>query len=177
MGLCDPDLGDHAARVGGFADTIARRLGWSDEQLEGVRLGAALHDVGKIAVPESILNKSGPLTPAERQEVERHSLVGEQILKPVHFLAGVAPLVRHGHEHWAGSGYPDRLAGEEIPVGARVIQVCDAHHAMTTDRPYRKALSPALATKELRELAGSQFDQRAVEALLEVVSTRQAPAA
>jgi diguanylate cyclase (GGDEF)-like protein len=159
------------------AEAVARRLGLAGDALRDVRYAAALHDVGKIAVPESILNKSGPLTPAERQEVERHALVGEQILKPVHFLSGVAPLVRHGHENWDGTGYPDRLAGEEIPVGARVIQVCDAHHAMTTDRPYRKALSPALATKELRECAGSQFDQRVVEALLEVVSTRQAPAA
>ena len=159
------------------AEAVARRLGLAGDALRDVRYAAALHDVGKIAVPEAILNKSGPLTPAERQEVERHALVGEQILKPVHFLSGVAPLVRHGHEHWDGTGYPDRLAGEEIPVGARVIQVCDAHLAMTTDRPYRKALSPARATDELRAGAGSQFDQRVVEALLEVVGKREAPAA
>jgi HD-GYP domain-containing protein (c-di-GMP phosphodiesterase class II) len=159
------------------AEAVARRLGLDGDALRDVRYAAALHDVGKIAVPEAILNKSGPLTPAERQEVERHALVGEQILKPVHFLSGVVPLVRHGHEHWDGTGYPDRLAGEDIPVGSRVIQVCDAHHAMTTDRPYRKALSPARATKELRACAGSQFDQRVVEALLEVVGKREAPAA
>jgi HD-GYP domain-containing protein (c-di-GMP phosphodiesterase class II) len=159
------------------AEAVARRLGLAGEALRDVRYAAALHDVGKVAVPESILNKSGPLTPAERQEVERHALVGEQILKPVNFLAGVAPIVRHGHEKWDGTGYPDRLAGEEIPVGARVIQVCDAHNAMIVDRPYRKALSAAAASEELRASAGSQFDKRVVEALLEVVAPRKAPAA
>ena len=169
--------GAHEGSIVATAEAVARRLGLSGDELRDVRYAAALHDVGKVAVPESILNKSGPLTPAERQEVERHALVGEQILKPVNFLSGVVPLVRHGHEHWDGTGYPDRLAGEEIPVGARVIQVCDAHLAMTTDRPYRKALSPEVAAEELRACAGSQFDQRVVEALIEVVGARRAPAA
>ncbi|MEA2308863.1 MAG: hypothetical protein QOI65_1149, partial [Thermoleophilaceae bacterium] len=123
-------------------------------------------------VPESILNKPGPLTDAERAEVERHVVVGEQILAPIEFLAGVRPLVRHGHEHWDGGGYPDRLSGERIPLGSRIILACDALDAMTTDRPYRAALPDAEARRELRRFSGSQFDPSIVDALFEVLDRR-----
>ena len=101
--------------------------------------------------------------------MERHTIVGEQILAPVEFLAGVRPLVRHEHERWDGAGYPDGLAGEAIPLGSRIILACDALHAMTSDRPYRQAMSHHEAAGELRRCAGKQFDPRVVEALLEVV--------
>jgi len=124
------------------------------------------HDIGKIAVPEAILAKAGPLSAEERTVMEGHALAGEQILAPVEFLAGVRLLVRHEHERWDGAGYPDRLAGEDIPLGSRVILACGALHAMTSDRPYRRALSRADALEELRRKAGTQFDPRVVEALL-----------
>ncbi len=141
-----------------------------------LRLGAVFHDIGKIAVPEAILNKPGPLTPEERAVIERHTLVGERILAPVEFLAGVCRLVRHEHERWDGGGYPDGLAGEAIPLGARVIFACDALHAMTSDRPYRRALPAAIAHAELRRHAGTQFDPRVVAALLAEVGAME-PAA
>ena len=120
-----------------------------------MRYGAAFHDIGKIAVPEQILNKPGPLSDEERAQVERHVLVGEQILAPIEFLAGIRPLVRHGHEHWDGQGYPDRLAGEEIPLGSRIILACDALDAMTSERPYRAAMPENAARRELRRFSGS----------------------
>jgi HD-GYP domain-containing protein (c-di-GMP phosphodiesterase class II) len=127
------------------------------------------HDIGKIAIPEAILHKDGPLNAAERATMERHTVVGEQILAPVEFLAGVRRLVRHEHERWDGRGYPDGLAGEDIPLGSRIILACDALHAMTSDRPYRRAMSFERAAEELRRHAGSQFDAQVVAALLTVL--------
>jgi HD-GYP domain-containing protein (c-di-GMP phosphodiesterase class II) len=150
-------------------------LGLGGQALRDLRYGAAFHDIGKIAVPEAILNKPGPLTDAERAEVERHVVVGEQILAPIEFLAGVRPLVRHGHEHWDGGGYPDRLAGEQIPLGSRIILACDAIDAMTSDRPYRAAMPEAEARRELRRFAGSPSDPQIVDALLEVLDRQRAP--
>ena len=112
-----------------------------EAQLRDLRYGAVFHDIGKIAIPEAILNKQGPLNDAEREIMERHTIVGEQILAPVEFLADVRPIVRHEHERWDGGGYPDGLRGEQIPLGARIVLVCDAFHAMTSDRPYRAAMS------------------------------------
>jgi HD-GYP domain-containing protein (c-di-GMP phosphodiesterase class II) len=141
----------------------------SEDELRDLRYAAAFHDIGKIAVPDTILSKPGPLTDPERQEVERHPLVGEQILQPVEFLERVRPLVRSCHERWDGSGYPDGLAGEGIPLGARVILVCDAHDAMTRDRPYRSALPAGAAREEIRAFAGRQFDEKVATAFLETV--------
>ena len=157
------------------AESVGRLLGLDGLDLRDLRYGAAFHDIGKIAVPESILNKPGPLTDAERAEVERHVVVGEQILAPIEFLAGVRPLVRHGHEHWDGSGYPDGLGGEQIPLGSRIILVCDAYDAMTSDRPYRRAMSQAAAREELHRFAGTQFDPAVVAALFEVLDRQKAP--
>ena len=148
-----------------------------DAQLRDLRFAAVFHDIGKIAVPEAILDKPGPLTDEERAVMERHTVIGEQILAPVEFLAGVCKLVRHEHERWDGAGYPDRLAGEAIPLGSRIILACDALHAMTSDRPYRKALPREVAIGELRRHAGTQFDPRVVDALLAVVDAPEgAPA-
>jgi diguanylate cyclase (GGDEF)-like protein len=156
----------HSGQVLERAEELGRRLGIAGEDLRALRYGAVFHDLGKIAVPEAILTKRGELTPEERAIIERHSVVGEQILAPVEYLAGARPLVRHEHERFDGRGYPDGLRGEEIPLGARIIFACSAYDAMTTDRPYRVALSDAAARDELRRHAGTQFDPNVVEALL-----------
>lgn len=165
----DAYTASHSRAVVANARRVGRRLGLSDEELQTLRLGAIFHDIGKIAVPEAILNKRGPLTAAERAEIEGHTVVGERILSSVEFLRDVLPLVRHEHERWDGGGYPDGLAGEAIPFGARIILVCDAFDAMISDRPYRPALGPAAAREELVRGAGSQFDERVVAALLQVL--------
>lgn len=165
---------EHAPAIARHATEVGRRLGFSDQELRDLRYGAIFHDIGKIAVPEWILNKPEPLTAEERDIVERHTVVGEQILAPVEFLSGVRPLVRHGHEHWDGTGYPDGLHGEQIPLGARVILACDAYHAMTSDRPYRVAMSDAEAREELRRNAGAQFDPAVVDALMAVLDHERA---
>jgi diguanylate cyclase (GGDEF)-like protein len=149
------------------ADRVGRQLGMSEDELRVLRYAAAFHDIGKVSVPEAILNKSGPLTESERDEVARHPVVAEQILGPVEFLEQVRPLVRHCFERWDGGGYPDGLAGDEIPLGARVIHVCDAHDAMTRDRPYRAALPESAAREEIQIYAGAQFDARVAAVFLE----------
>ena len=144
-------------------------------ELRDLRFGAVFHDIGKIAIPDAILNKRGPLTREERVEIERHTIAGEQILAPVEFLAGARLLVRHEHERWDGRGYPDRLAGTDIPLGSRIILACDALHAMTSDRPYRRAMSTEQAWAELQANAGSQFDPRVIATLLDVIDAVPAP--
>jgi HD-GYP domain-containing protein (c-di-GMP phosphodiesterase class II) len=130
---------------------------------------ALLHDVGKIRIPSEIINKPGPLDADERAVVELHTIEGEQMLEKVGGLLGeVGHLVRSCHERWDGAGYPDRLAEEAIPLVARVVCACDAYSAMTTDRPYRKALSEADALAELRRCSGTQFDPEVVDALIAV---------
>lgn len=161
-----PDLsGSHT--VVDCTTAVGRRLGLAEHELRALRFGAIFHDIGKVAVPERILNKPGPLTDAERREVERHPVIGERILSSVDFLHDVLPLVRHEHERWDGKGYPDGLADEQIPLGSRIILACDAYDAMTSERPYRPAMSDAEARAELLAGAGTQFDERVVTALLE----------
>jgi diguanylate cyclase (GGDEF)-like protein len=165
----DAHTAEHARSIVRNAEAVGRTLGMSSDDLRDLRYAAAFHDIGKIAVPERILNKPGPLTESERREVERHAEAGAEILSEVDFLEGVLPLVRHCHEQWDGRGYPDGLAGDRIPLGARVILVCDAHDAMTADRPYRRALAPEQARDEIRLAAGRQFDSRVAKAFLEAV--------
>jgi diguanylate cyclase (GGDEF)-like protein len=161
----------HAHSIVQWAEAVGRQLGMDDATLRDLRYGAVFHDIGKIAIPEAILNKRGPLDEDERAIMERHTIVGEQILAPVEFLAGVRPIVRHEHERWDGGGYPDGLRGEDIPLGSRIVLVCDAYHAMTSDRPYRTAMSHAAARAELIAGAGSQFDPRVVDGFLAVLDT------
>ena len=168
----DSYTAEHSRSLVEHAEAVARKLGLDEREVERVRLGAIFHDIGKIAVPDSILNKPGPLTDAERREMEKHTVAGERILRPIEFLRDVLPIVRHEHERWDGQGYPDGLAGEEIPIGARIVLACDAYDAMTSDRPYRPALPAEVARQELARNAGSQFDPRVVEALLEVLAER-----
>jgi diguanylate cyclase (GGDEF)-like protein len=165
----DSYTASHSHSIVQRAEAVGRLLGVGEDDLRRLRYGAAFHDIGKLSVPEATLNKRGALDADEWRLIERHTLVGERILAPVDFLADVRPLVRSAHERWDGFGYPDGLAGEDIPLGARIIFACDAYDAMTTDRPYRRAMSKADACAELRRSAGSQFDPRVVRALLSVV--------
>ena len=161
----------HSRAVVGRTQQVGARLGMDEAELRTLRYAAIFHDIGKIAVPESILNKRGPLAPAERREIERHTVVGERILSTVEFLRDVLPLVRHEHERWDGKGYPDALKGDDIPLGSRIILACDAYSAMTSDRPYRPAMSAGEAGAELLAGAGTQFDERVVGALLQLLES------
>ena len=137
--------------------------------MKRLELGALLHDIGKIGIPSDVLSKPGRLTAAERKLVETHPELGERIIAPIDRLQDVRPIVRHCHERWDGAGYPDGLAGEDIPLESRIIFVCDAYHAMTTDRPYRRRLSHSEALRRLAEAAGTQFDPVVVEVALRVL--------
>lgn len=165
----DSYTAEHSRSLVHHAELVGRRLGMSEQEIRSLRYAAAFHDIGKLAVPEAVLHKEGPLTDEERQLVERHTVIGEQILLPVEFLSDVLPLVRSAHERWDGLGYPDGLTGDAIPLGARIIFASDTFDAMTTDRPYRPALAPHEAREELVRSSGSQLDPLVVDALLEVL--------
>jgi putative nucleotidyltransferase with HDIG domain len=160
----NPELGEHISGVAALAEAVARRLDLDAEQLEHVRHAAALHDVGKMAIPDAILDKPAALDEHEWEFIRRHTIIGERIVAAAPALRPVAALVRSSHERWDGRGYPDRLAGEEIPLGARIVAVCDAFDAMVADRPYRAGMDPADALAELERCAGSQFDPGVVAA-------------
>jgi two-component system cell cycle response regulator len=160
----NPDLGLHLDDVGRLAEATALKLGLSQEDADQARTTGELHDVGKVAIPDAILNKPGPLDESEWEFVRRHSEIGERIVAAAPALGEIAPLVRSTHERWDGSGYPDQLTGQEIPFGARIVAVCDAYDAMTTQRPYQRAMDPAQALQELRRCASTQFDPDVVEA-------------
>jgi diguanylate cyclase (GGDEF)-like protein len=168
----DPELCDHLDDVGRLAGKTAAALGCDPAEIERIGLGAELHDVGKVAIPEAVLNKPGPLTDQEWVLMRTHTIVGERIVASSPALSEVGPLVRSSHERWDGAGYPDQLAGDGIPLGARVIAVCDSFHAMTSDRSYRQAMSEEVALAELRAGAGSQFDPAVVDAFLRVRAER-----
>ena len=165
----NPDLGEHVDGVAALAEQTARVLGMGDDQRTAVRQAANLHDIGKAAVPDAILEKPGPLDEHEWAFMRRHTIIGERIMQAAPALSAAAPLVRSSHENFDGTGYPDRLAGDDIPLGARVIAVCDAYDAMVSDRPYRAALSHAEALDELRRCAGTQFDPAVVRAFVDTV--------
>jgi diguanylate cyclase (GGDEF)-like protein len=166
----EPELEEHVDDVGALALAVGRQLGLDAEALDEVARGAELHDVGKVAVPEAILHKPGPLDDLEWQIMRQHTIVGERILAAAPALRPVAKLVRASHEHWDGRGYPDGLAGEAIPLGARIIAVCDAFDAMRQKRPYAPSLAEPAALAELRRCAGTQFDPRVVEAFARVLA-------
>jgi len=159
----DEYTSSHARWITDLALKVGEGLGLDGRALKRLELGALFHDIGKIGIPEAILSKPGPLTSAEREVVQSHPELGEKIIAPIDRLEEVRPIVRHCHERYDGAGYPDRLKGEDIPVESRIILVCDAYHAMTTDRPYRKKLPAAEALRRLAEGAGTQFDPRVVE--------------
>jgi putative nucleotidyltransferase with HDIG domain len=160
----------HSTRVTEFTLKIARAMGYSEKELGDLELAALLHDVGKIAVPENILNKPGRLTDQEFALIKEHPARGESILKPVLELKEIAKVVRAHHEHYDGTGYPDGLKGREIPLGARIMAVADAYDSITSERPYRKAASHRFAVKEIIRCSGTQFDPEVVEHFLEIGS-------
>ncbi|HYW28426.1 MAG TPA: HD domain-containing phosphohydrolase [Gaiellales bacterium] len=165
----DAYTGNHAQTIAEFAVAVGEELGLGGRELRATRMGALLHDVGKIGIPESILNKPGPLTDDEFTVMKRHTVIGADIIAGIPGMEEVVSLVRSSHERWDGRGYPDGLQGNEVPRGAYVIAVCDAFHAMVEDRVYRKAMSYEGAIAELRRCSGTQFMPAAVEALVAVV--------
>jgi diguanylate cyclase (GGDEF)-like protein/putative nucleotidyltransferase with HDIG domain len=166
----NPDLGEHLATVADLAVAVARRLGLSPAEVEQVRHAADLHDVGKVAIPDAILDKPGPLDDDEWTFMRRHTIIGERIVAAAPALSEVATLVRASHERHDGHGYPDGLAGDQIPLGARIVAVCDSFDAMVADRPYRVPLSHTGALAELERCAGSQFDPAVVAAFRATVA-------
>ncbi|HEX4625822.1 MAG TPA: HD domain-containing phosphohydrolase [Solirubrobacteraceae bacterium] len=161
-----PELARHMRAVAALARGTGRELGLSGERLDELVRAAELHDVGKVAVPDAILDKHGPLADDEAAFLRTHTVVGERILATAAPLGEAAELVRCSHERWDGFGYPDGRRAEDIPLGARVIAVCDAYETMVSERHYSAALEPAAALAELRRSAGRQFDPRVVEAFV-----------
>lgn len=159
----------HAERVGRYAREIGAVLGLSGDDHDVLYKGGVLHDLGKIIVPAEILLKPGPLTPAERAAMERHSPEGARLCGSLKSVARMLPMIRHHHERLDGRGYPDHLAGGDIPLGARIVAVADSWDAMTSDRPYRSHLDHEEATRRLRRDAGTQWDPDVVEAFLSLV--------
>jgi len=169
MDARDAYTSDHSQRLATWAEATARELGCSEEEIQAVRWGALLHDIGKIGVPDEILRKPGPLNGEEWEVIKRHPEIGAEIVAPVKRLAGVVPIIRHHQERWDGTGYPDGLRGEEIPLGARILAVVDAYGAIIDERPYKRAHSHEEAIAELQRCAGTQFDPQVVEAFLRVI--------
>ena len=172
-----PELADHRTDVADLAADVARRLGLPDHEVEQVQHAAELHDVGKVAIPDAILKKADPLTDEDWVFIHQHTVIGERIISAAPALAHVARLVRSSHERWDGTGYPDCLAGKEIPVGSRILCVCDALAAMLSDRPYRLAVGLPAAIAELERCAGRQFDAEVVAAVAAVLTTPAVPLA
>jgi HD-GYP domain-containing protein (c-di-GMP phosphodiesterase class II) len=162
----DEYTSSHTRWITDMALRVGEAIGFEPVELKRLELGALFHDIGKIGIPTSILLKPGPLSAEERKVMEMHPELGERILEPIDRLAEVRTIVRSCHERWDGAGYPDGKAGEEIPLEARIILVCDAFHAMTTDRPYRKRLSVDEACRRIREGSGTQFDPAVVDVFL-----------
>jgi diguanylate cyclase (GGDEF)-like protein len=173
----EPELRAHVADVSSFAVRVGEQLGLAPDELEELRLAAELHDVGKLAIPDVVLQKAGPLDPTEWGFIHSHTLIGQRILSAAPALQPVGAVVRSTHENWDGTGYPDGLAGEAIPLAARIVSVCDAYSAITSDRPHRAARTPAEAVAELRRCAGHQFDPEVVELLCTALADEDEPAA
>jgi putative nucleotidyltransferase with HDIG domain len=168
----DAYTGKHAERVAAYGMEIAKELGAEFAEDPEVEFGFLLHDVGKVAVPDSILWKPEPLTTEERALMERHPIVGWEILSEIDFLGEAKLVVRHHHERWDGDGYPDKLGGDEIPLAARVFAVADVLDAVTTVRPYRQPSSLAEARGMIEESSGTQFDPEVVDAFMQISPTR-----
>lgn len=166
----DDETGGHTTRVVGASVRLARLLGWDEERVAALRRGAYLHDLGKLAIPDRVLHKRGPLDTEERRIIESHSVIGYNLLQDLHFLpAETLDLVRHHHERWDGSGYPARLRGHDIPEAARLFAVVDVYDALTSARPYKAAWPRARAVQELRTQAGRQLDPQYVEAFIRMI--------
>ena len=171
----DQYTGEHSESVVDLTERVAQALAMDDDEIKDVRTAALLHDIGKVGIPDEILHKNGPLDAREWEVMRQHPVIGERIMRAIPGMGAIARVVRHEHERWDGGGYPDGLAGDAIPLAARIILACDAYHAMVSDRPYRKAMSHHDAMAELTTNAGSQFDPEVVQALVGyLVGRRQA---
>ena len=163
----------HSSRVAAFSATVATELDLTDDLVEDVRIAGRLHDLGVIGVRDDVLEKQGPLTDQEFGLVKQHVIIGSRILSPLIHLGPVAELVRLHHERWDGSGYPDGIRGESIPVGARILNAAETYDALTTNRPYRERIEPEEAVAHMRQLAGKTMDPDVMEALAKAVSSHQ----
>ncbi|HEU5322908.1 MAG TPA: HD-GYP domain-containing protein [Methylomirabilota bacterium] len=172
----DPYTRGHSERVAALARRVGAVLGLGPEEMGAVGHAGLLHDIGKIGVPETVLRKAGPLEPDEWALMRQHPVIGAQIVAPFEFLAAGAVAIRHHHERYDGSGYPDGLAGKIIPLGARIVAVADVYDALTSDRPYRPALPRAVALGHLAMEAGRTLDEDVVAALLGVLRLDTPPA-
>jgi putative two-component system response regulator len=170
----DPYLRGHSARVADLSASVAAQMGCDDALIEAIRTAGRLHDIGKIGIREEVLNKQGPLTDEEYEHVKQHVLVGSQILAPLVHLQEVITYVRSHHERWDGFGYPDRLRGESIPLGGRIIAAVEIYDALTTSRPYQEKMPPEIAVERMRDLVGTVLDRAVHRSLETVVSQRQA---
>ena len=168
----DDYTGQHSESVVELASLVAHTLGLSAREQRSVEHVALLHDIGKVGVPDHVLQKRGPLNEDEWKLMRQHPVIGERIVAAIPPLAHLAPAIRAEHERWDGCGYPDGLVRDRIPIASRIVFACDAWHAMTSDRPYRRAMPLAVARAELTENAGSQFDPQVVEALLSALGDR-----
>ena len=174
----DRYTGEHSEEVVDLVSGVARGLGLNDQDIARVKVAALLHDIGKVAIPDGILNKPGKLDEGEWKLMREHPVIGERILRAIPGMGSIARIVRHEHERFDGAGYPDGISGDQIPIGSRIILACDAYHAMTSDRPYRKAMPHAEAVRELAKGAGTQFDPQVTEILIGALyGSRQAGSA
>ncbi|HVH67248.1 MAG TPA: HD domain-containing phosphohydrolase [Gemmatimonadales bacterium] len=169
----DPYMRGHSARVADLSATVAHELGMTEEEVELVRVAGRLHDIGKIGTREAVLNKQGTLTPDEFEHVKQHVIIGSQILAPLSHLGDIIPAVRHHHERWDGSGYPDGLRSQEIPIGARIIGAAEVFDALSTSRAYQEKLAPEKAIERIAELSGTVVDPKVFEAMASVVARRR----
>jgi len=168
----DSESEGHSQQVAHYAQRIAQRLGLREEQIIQVFFGGLFHDIGKIGTPDSILRKAGPLTPEEQLEIMRHPVTGAKIIATVEELSDAATIILHHHEWYDGTGYPDGLKGEEIPVGSRIVSVADVYQELISRRAYADLMTPEQAINEIQSSSGTQFDPKVVQALLELLPTQ-----
>lgn len=169
LDLRDHETDQHSSRVTDLTVTLAREIGINEDAISDLRRGALLHDIGKIGVPDAILNKPGPLTPEERSVMETHPVLAHQILSTIDFLKPALDIPYSHHEKWDGSGYPQRLKGSEIPLSARIFAIVDVYDALTSDRPYRRAWSREKAIQFIQDQSGKHFDPTVVSVFLRIV--------
>ncbi len=165
----DPYTKGHSSRVADYAVLLAKELKWPEDRVEFLKYVALIHDVGKVTIPEEILRKDSILTKDEYDIMKKHSAAGAEVIRDVNYFAAGSDIIKHHHERWDGTGYPDQLKGEVIPVGARILAVADAYDAMTSTRPYREALEPLEAIREIKNCSGTQFDPEMVKAMTRII--------
>jgi len=167
----DTDAGMHLRHIQHYSHALALRLGLDDKAAREVAYAAMIHDVGKAQVPDAILKKPGPLTAEERREIEKHTGWGDELLSESEEFTAAREVARHHHERWDGSGYPDGLAGEDIPLAARIVAVADVYDALISERPYKRAWPPEEAIAEIRKMSGGHFDPAIVKAFVQLFDT------